>query len=158
MPAPKIKEQTAWENRWEQPTREQLYGLIDEGKRKFWDALRENVLAFDGVEEDVVWHGLAWKWVTRYTHPAAATEGEPDGVIAYVVTLPDQAQFCVPLSTDEILSMPVRRLNRYIRDQLRSAKCAVEMHWGHWEPTAMTEVEYLTDLIKRKYKFLTAEQ
>jgi hypothetical protein len=50
----------------------------------------------------------------------------------------------------------MRRLNRYIRDSIRLAKRAVDLYWATWTPTAMTEVEHLVDLVKRKRKALVA--
>ena len=64
----------------------------------------------------------------------------------------------IPLSDGLIDHMPFRRLNRYIRDAIKSGKMAVDIVWPTWSPAAGTELEHLMDLCKRKIRFLTGDE
>ena len=143
----------AWEDRWNEPTFEALMAPQKEQHLNLLHNLLERTHAFTGVSRSLVWYGDSWKWTIQYVvDPEAADATEP---LAYFVPNPEQPVFCVPLREEMIAAMPTKRLNRYIRDGIRGGKCAVDIHWVMWTPTAMTEVEHLVDLIKRKHKFLT---
>lgn len=143
----------AWDDRWNPPTFEQLMAPQKEQHIALLHKLLESVEAFEGVERSIIWYGSAWKWTIQYTMPSDRAD-IPDPM-AYFVPDPEQPIFCVPMRETMIERLPMKRLNRYIRDGIRGAKCAVEVHWAKWTPTAMTEVEHLLDLIKRKHKMLT---
>jgi hypothetical protein len=140
-----------WLDRWTEPTLEQLLQPIEDQRRKVIDSLIEQVEAFDEVETSIIWYGQSWRWTIQFTVPDARGEEQ---VLAYLVPSPQSPIFCVPLRDAVITRLPLRRLNKYIRDALRSAKCAVEVHWAMWNPSNNVEVEQLVDLIKRKHKLL----
>lgn len=154
MAKTKIRQRLPWENRWAEPTQEQLGEPMNPDRRKIFDAMIENFASFEGVEQKLVWHGTDWKWTYEFT--LEDQSGLDLGTVAYIVPKPDTAIICIPLTDDQLATMPFKRLNKYIREGIRSAKQAVSLHWGLWTPTANTEVEYLTDLFKRKYKALLA--
>ena len=72
--------------------------------------------------------------------------------LAFLVPNPEQPVLWVPLTQEIIDQLPIRRLNRYIREGIREAQCAVETHWCKWVPSALTEADYLTDLSRRLLK------
>ena len=144
-----------WEDRWNQPTFEALMAPQKEQHQKLLHHLLESIEAYEGIERDIIYHGSSWNWTLEYTLPTAERElSEP---MVYFVPDPESPIFCVPMREDMIAQLPMKRLNRYVRDQIRSAKCAVDIHWCKWTPTAMTEVEHLLDLFKRKYKMATGQ-
>jgi hypothetical protein len=65
---------------------------------------------------------------------------------------------CIPLRPETVEKLPLKRLNRYIRDGIRLAKRAVDIYWAVWTPSAVTETEHLMDLIKRRHKLIMARQ
>ncbi|GAB4189221.1 MAG: hypothetical protein Kow00105_03730 [Phycisphaeraceae bacterium] len=143
---------SAWEDRWVQPTLEQLLEPLDEQRRKVVDILIENIEAFPGVERRLIWHGTSWRWTIQFV-----VFGEDQKLIdtlVYLVPNPESPTVCVPLKPAEVEKLPLKRLNRYIRDGIRVAKRAVEVYWTNWTPTAVTETEHLMDLIKRRHKLL----
>ncbi len=142
----------AWEDRWNQPTFEALMAPQKEQHFNLLNNLLERTEAFPGISRSLVWYGDSWKWTIQYVFDASVGATEP---LAYFVPNPEQATFCVPLREEMIAALPTKRLNRYIRDGIRGGKCAVDIHWIKWTPTAMTEVEHLVDLIKRKHKLMT---
>ncbi|MEM6460028.1 MAG: hypothetical protein AAF710_11630 [Planctomycetota bacterium] len=155
MPAEPVR--NAWEEQWQTPTFEQLMALQKEQHVALLSTLLERLEAYDGIERSLIWHGQSWKWTIQYTYagPDANEATDPPPMpVAYFVPNPESPVFCMPLRQEHLDQLPMKRLNRFIRDGIRSAKCAVEVHWAKWSPTAMTEVEHLTDLIKRRHKML----
>lgn len=146
---------SAWEDRWTPPTFEQLMAPQKEQHLNLLHELLNRLEAFEGVEKAIIWHGTAWKWTIEYS--LNTPDGPTPEPLAYFVPDPESPVFCMPLREELIAKLPMKRLNRYIRDGIRGAKCAVQIHWAKWSPTAMTEVEHLTDLIKRKHKILTGQ-
>ena len=122
--------------------------------QKILATLIERIEGYEGVSKQLLWHGESWKWCWQFDLELA--NGQTTNM-AYLVPNPEMPLLCITLSDALVDQLPMRRLNRYIRDGIRNAKakCAVEVHWSTWVPTAMTEAEQLLDLVKRKYKLLT---
>lgn len=148
-----------WQDRWAEPTLAQLLDPVKESHRKPLDNLMAAVEAYEGVTRKIIWAGLGWQWTIEYCLEGKHESGHesPDAFV-YIVPDPEQPQFVIPLRDEDIEQVPIRRVNRFIRDQLRSAKCSVGIHWCKWSPSAQTEVEHLLDLLKRKWKILTGKK
>lgn len=143
-----------WQDRWTQPTVEQLLHPIEEQRRKIVQALLEGIQGYEGVQTQIIWYGPSWKWTLHFTlHNDAGEEIE---TLAYLVPAPTAPILCIPLRDEMIEKLPLRRLSKYVREGIRLAKCAVEVHWAVWTPSQNPEVEQLMDLIKRKHKMLRA--
>jgi len=141
-----------WEDRWAQPELEQLLAPLDEQRRKVVDILIEMIGDYEGVHLSVIWHGTAWKWTLQFS--LYGPDGNLIDTLAYLVPKPEAPVLCVPLRPSTVEKLPLKRLNRYIRDGIRVAKRAVDIYWAVWTPTAVTETDHLRDLIKRRYKLM----
>ena len=150
-----------WQDRWTEPTFEQLIDPIKakEAHHKALSSVMAGLEGFEGIQRRIIWAGQGWQWCIEYTL-AGSHETGPDNpdAMAYVVPDPEQPFIAIPLRDEHIEQVPLRRVNRFIRDQIRSAKCAVDIHWCKWSPSAQTEVDHLMDLIKRKWKMLTGKK
>lgn len=144
-----------WENRWAQPSLEQLLDPYDDYKRKLLRQLIENLESFPGVTSGLIWHGTSWRWTLQFNLETSDGHSQP---LAFLVPNREVPLFCVPMTAETIAALPIRRLNRFIREGIRSARSAVHLYWAHFVPSAGTEVEYLTDLIKRLHRQATAEE
>ena len=145
-----IPARLAWEDRWNEPTLKQLLEPQKDQQKKVLPELIEKVTDFEGVTYRMVWHGAAWKWTIQFD--LADEKGKDLGALAYLVPNPERAVYCMPLRPETVEQLPLKRLNKFIREGIREAKCAVEIHWCIWTPSAQTEVEHLTDLVKRVHK------
>lgn len=144
----KLTPLSPWEDRWSAPTLEQLLKPVDENRHKQITALIERISAYEGIAHELVWHGNSWRWTLQIT-----LETELNKLpFAYIVPVPEAPILCFPMSDETVNRLPLKRLNRYIRDGIRGAKCAVDTHWAKWTPSAGTEVEHLMDLVKRLHK------
>ncbi len=150
-----ITRQSVWEDRWSQPEAEQLLEALSEHHRKPIEWLLEQVHHLDGIEQHLRWYGKAWKWTIELTF--SDVEGNDLGVLAYIVPNPETPLVSVPLRDETYEELPMRRLNKYIREGIRSAKCAVELYWAGWTPSNKSEAEHLFDLLKRKHRMRRGE-
>ncbi len=150
------KVKSPWEDRWVQPELAQLLNPLDEQRRKIVDILIEKINEFPGVHQGLIWHGAAWRWTLEFS--LYDEDGKLLETLAYLVPNPETPVLCVPMKSQMVEKLPIKRLNRYIRDGIRVAKRAMDTHWAVWTPTAVTETEHLMDLIKRRHKILLAER
>lgn len=146
--------QLPWEDRWNEPEVQSLLSQLRDPQVKPFKELLKRLDETEGIERELSWQGISWKWSFVYRIQGGQTPKSGLEEFAYLVPRPGSVAICIPLTSDMIAALPFRRLNRYIRDGIRVAKCAVDIHWATWTPMAMTEVEHLHDLIKRKHRFL----
>ncbi len=146
-----IKARLAWQERWHQPRLDQLLKPINAQRRKLIELIMSHTEQFEGLEQQIVWYGAGWHWTIQYVMVDPAQPQESD-VLVYIVPKVDGPLVSVPLFDGEIAQLPMRRLNKMIRNGIRLAKCAVSVHWSIWSPTNQTEVTHINDLIKRKHK------
>ncbi|WP_428386743.1 hypothetical protein [Mucisphaera sp.] len=139
-----------WQDRWNIPEAEQLLQPYNELSGQLATNIMDGVLELGPVERTIVWHGDSWFWTFQFD----LLGDEIQQGLCYLVPNPEAFMVAVPLHRDVIAQLPMRRLNRYIRDVLRSSKCAVDLHWAMWRPSLKSEGEHLLDLIKRKKKIL----
>lgn len=156
MTTPVYDVKSPWEDRWVQPNLEQLLAPLDEQRRKVVDILIEQIGAFPGVDQKLIWHGTAWRWTLQFS--LYGEDGKLIDTLAYLVPNPQTPVICIPLKPQTVEKLPLKRLNRYIRDGIRVAKRAVDIYWAVWTPTAVTETEHLMDLVKRRHKLMMARQ
>jgi len=146
------KTRLPWEDRWSEPELNQLVKPIDDQPRRAFSTLISNIDGLERVGRALTWYGPAWKWTIEYQ--LLGQNGEAVQVLAYLVPRNSGPLVCVPLTNNVIGHLPMRRLNKFFRNGIRSAKCAVEIQWAVWNLSASTEVIHLMDLIKRKHKIL----
>ncbi len=144
---------TAWSDRWRQPTMKQLIEIQKEQHQKLLTELIEKLGDFEGVDQDLIWYGTGWQWTFRYTL-SDHNGGEPAN-LAFVVPRPESPMVCLPLVASVIEQLPIKRLSKFIREGIKSAKCAVKLHWAIWTPNNQSEVDDILDLIKRVHKLCT---
>lgn len=157
---------SVWTNRWEPPTDEQLLANLTGNTENHVRNLIQRVEdAAPGIERSVIWHGTSWRWTIQFTSPSVLghndasdlEEQEGRDLLYTIVPNPLEVLVVIPLRPEHLEHLPIRRLNRYIRDGIRNAKWAVDLRWVKWIPTANTEVEHLLDLLKRKAKIAAGE-
>ena len=141
-----------WEDRWNKPTVKQLLDSVSAESRRVLRAIIAALNGYDAVHQRVVWYGPGWNWTIQYQLPAAKDSPEDTDILCYLVPKSESPLVCVPLCGQEIDSLPVRRLNRIIREGIRLAKCAVTVSWATFTPASEADAEHVIDLIRRKHK------
>lgn len=145
-----------WENRWVQPSVEQLLKPLTAQRSRLLELIMAEVAEYKAVRQQIVWYGPGWNWTIQYPF-VNGKEHETD-ILCYLVPKVENPVVCVPLSDVEISRIPVRRLNKLIREGIRVSRCAVSIHWATWTPTNQSEVGHLIDLLKRKQKLALATE
>lgn len=144
---------SAWEDRWSKPDADDLLEVLPETARTSLHKFVEGLGGLEGIDRQVIWYGEAWRWTVEYTLSADVHENVASSQTAcYIVPNLETPIVCVPLEAPVLERLPIRRLARTVREGIRSAKCAVSIHWATWRPTSKVEAEALTDLVKRKIK------
>ncbi len=152
-----------WQDRWTQPTLKELLGSLGKPLGRTVDKLVQRLDELEGVEHAMTWYGPSWGWTVEFTIP-----GEPDGrgnskrgqrrPLAYLVPNLDGPLLSVPISIPLMDQLRPKRLRRYIKDSLESAKHSVDHYWATWTFTNQAEVDLLFEIIERKHRFLTGDQ
>jgi len=149
-----LKSRLPWENRWEEPTVEQLLEPLAAHHRRAVDTIIKAIAEYDDVEMATIWYGPSWNWTLQFHFPAS--KGKEPLVLCYVVAKVGAPVVSIPLTDGQIEQLPMRRLNKLIREGIKTAKCAVTVHWANYTPNNQTEVSHLLDLIKRKHKLIAS--
>ena len=144
----------AWDNRWSEPTLEHLLNPLKAQPRRLFDQIMGQLAELPGVDRRILWHGPSWKWTIEYT--LRDPKGKHLEHLCYLVPNHQNPLICVPLSDAVLEKLPLKKLNRFIRDGIASAKCAVSIHWAIFAPSTLAETAFLYDLIQRKHHLLTA--
>lgn len=138
-----------WEDRWRQPSLEQLLHPLDASTRKLFEQMLEGLDALADARAEVVWFGAGWNWTIVYRH------GDSD--LCYLIPKPIEPVICIAMSDAQIDALPIRRLARPVREAIKIARFAIEKHYAYWSPTASADIEGLLDLTNRLYKQTTAQ-
>lgn len=150
-----MTQRNPWEDRWSQPALPDLLAPLKAHHKKHLERLIEAIDAFEGARRSIIWYGPSWKWTLQYTLDELP---ESDRVLCYLVPNTAGLTVSVPLSDGVILGLPKKRISKFVRDGIRSAKRAVSIHWAVWTPSTDGETAHLLDLIRRKHQHLTQPQ
>jgi hypothetical protein len=142
----------AWENEFREPSLDELRGMYQDAELRLFDSCREGAEELDDVTWRINWEGVPWRWCLRFEHPE---DGEQP--FAYLVPAPEGPELCVPLTSECVDSIPLRRLKRYGRDGIVKAKKVGSVRWPSWTISAKTELEEMLEVLKRKHRFLTGK-
>ena len=144
-----------WKDRWNVPTLNDLVKSIAESHRGHFQRSIEEVSKFEKARWAVRWHGPSWRWSIRVA--LGDPEDETTPTVCYLVPNPERPVYAIPLRDETIRTLPKKRLTKYVRDGIRSAKWSVEVFWAHYTPALDHEANMVFDLIKRTYNHLAAE-
>jgi hypothetical protein len=145
-----------WTDRWTQPTLKELLTSLGKPLARTVDKLIQKIDALEGVEHAITWYGPSWKWTIEFTLPGP--QGHPRQPLAYLVPNLNGPLLSVPVSQTLRDRLDNKRLRRYIKDGLDSAKRSVDFYWATWTFSNAAETDLLLDLLQRKLKFLTHPQ
>ncbi len=142
---------SAWEEQWETPTLPKLLEVYDDEQKQIIVHQMNEIEALGQMRQEFKWYGNSWKWTIEYLFDDHKGKEQ---TLAYVVPALDSMMIWVPLLDDEIAELPLKRLTKFVREAIRIANFAFEVHWAKWSPNSVGEVNLLMELIKRKRKRL----
>jgi hypothetical protein len=142
-----IKERLAWEDRFSAPAVDDLLAEFGKQQLQLIEHARDGLLGFGGVTEKVSWLGIPWRWTLAY-----GVEGSGDRPWAYLVPQPGKPLLAIPMTSDMVKALPLRRLPKFIRDVIAFSPRVAGVHWMQWELTGRGMVDELLDLARRKHE------
>lgn len=140
----------AWQDRWSQPTLEQLLKPMKVQKRRLMELMLEQITPYPGTQQTVIWYGPSWKWTIHFIYQEP--HADMPQTLCYLVPNAETPMICIPLTDAAIARLPMKRLSKFIREGIRSAKCAVNTHWATWTPQNQSEVGLIMELVRRLHK------
>ncbi len=143
-----VKLRSPWEDRFRNPTVDELRAGMTRQHSQLFDTARDCLRAFESVQETLVWRGIPWRWSLAYP-----IEGDANRILAYLIPQPGKPQLAVPLTVEMIAALPQRRLPRMIRDAITFSARVAGIHWPCWELQSRPQIDELIGLAKRKHEF-----
>ena len=131
----KFNPRPVWEDRFAQPTADELVGgAAPEGRALIQTARRH----LDEFDEQVEWLGIPWRWSFVYR----TQEGRP---WAYLIPNPDAPMLALPIPVEALQELSHKRLARFVRDGIIQASEVGPTRWAEWTLTSETQIN---DLIR----------
>ncbi|HBS28797.1 MAG TPA: hypothetical protein DEB06_04960 [Phycisphaerales bacterium] len=137
-----------WRDRFRAPTLEELRRACAGPEGGLLESARDHLLATPGVQEEVAWQGLPWRWTLVYSAPADATRAW-----AYLVPDPAKPVLAVPITEEMVLAFPMDRLKKHVRDGVLTSRKVAGVYWATWELTSKAQLGEILELVDRKRKF-----
>lgn len=138
---------TPWMNRFATPDFDGLRGHYHKHLGDLFHHARERIHAFSGMSERLDWLGVSWRWAYVYTHDQA-----PGRAWAYLIPNPERPMIAAPMTIEFVRTLPLRRLKKYVRDGLASAKRTGDILWPTWEVMGKGNLDDVMDLLNRAHK------
>ncbi|RMH31887.1 MAG: hypothetical protein D6692_00130 [Planctomycetota bacterium] len=139
-----------WEDQFNTPSLTDLRSHYTRQLGQLVETARARVQAFAGVAEDLQWMGLPWRWTLVYQ-----VQGCEGHALAYLIPHREKPILALPLSDEQIATLPMSRLRKFIREGLEHGRRVGDTRWVAYEVTNKTHLELVIDLVKRKHKALT---
>jgi hypothetical protein len=141
------KERPAWQDRFTPPDVDELLAGLGKQQLQLIEHARNGLLALDDVTEKVTWLGIPWRWTLAY-----GVEGSEDRPWAYLVPQPGKPLLAIPMNSEMVKSLPMRRLPKFVRDVIAFSPRVAGVHWLQWELTGRGMVDDLLGLARRKHE------
>ena len=145
-----VYDRLAWQDRFNEPTPDDLRRGLPVPSGRTFDRVRRHLRKIEGVLEDVGWYGPSWCWAVEYRLSARATP------FAILIASPFDLQLAMPLEEAFIMSLPLKRMKRAIRDGLDLAQDPFDTNWGVWSLAPDGLIDDLKDLVDRRIQHLSA--
>lgn len=147
---PTSKSRLSWEDKFRRPAAAELFAHYSSKQlASVAETARNRLLEFTEVRESIQWQGMPWRWTFTFT-----CELDPTRAWAYLVPDPVKLQLCIPLTTQMVQCLPMRRLKKVVRDGIVYSKFVAGTYWPCWEIPTKSSLDELLDLAARKHKYI----
>lgn len=146
MPPTRTPARPVWEDRFDKPTCDALRAALDPAHVDLFDLARARLAALSDAVEDLVWHGIPWRWTLVYRQRQDAT----GSALAYLVPKPDRPLIALPIPHEVLSSVPLKKSSRMIRDGLTQAKVVAGVYWPQWELTSRSLLDEIVMLVEHR--------
>lgn len=135
----------AWHDKFSTPEVVDLIGEVNATHRPVFEAARDRLLQIAGVQEDLRWMGVPWRWCLAYLAKSA-----PERPIAYLIPEPAKPTMSVPLTGRTLSNTQVKSLSRLQREALVNGTRVGEVVWTNWELVSKTVLGEAMGMVELK--------
>lgn len=152
MAAQAIPKRAAWEDRFREPTPDELLKALTGPGAEAAAELRSRLLALSGVGEQTAWQGVPWRWALVYT-----CQMDPTRAFSYIIPDPARVQVAVPLTAAMVQSLPLKRMKKAVRDGIMFSRFVAGVYWPAWALETVGQLDELYEIVQRKYRGISGE-
>jgi hypothetical protein len=151
----------AWSDKFSLPTVDELKSLQPKPLQSMFQKCRQKLLEH-GHTEVVQWQGVPWRWSLVYTagkddldpmmnfQPSAEPSAASPRAFAYLIPDPARLQLCIPLTTQQIEQVGLKKFKKPIRDGIAFARSVGGVWWPTWEIPSLAALDEVLELAKKK--------
>ena len=132
------KPRAAWEDRFRRPTVDELLDGLNKQLLSLAESWRERMSEAPGVREELSWQGIPFRWTLVYR-----SENRPERPLAYLVPQPVRAYIAIPIASDAVNRLPLRKLSKPVRDSLGAASLVNGLYWAQWDLLSKSQLDEL---------------
>lgn len=129
------KPRAAWEDRFRRPTVDELFDGLNKQLSSLAESWRARMRETPGVREELAWQGIPFRWTLVYRNDARP--------VAYLVPQPVKAYVAIPIASDAVNRLPLRKLSKPVRDSLGAASLVNGQYWAQWELQSKAQLDEL---------------
>ena len=152
MPAAtwKKKHRTAWEDRFNRPTGEELVEHYNAQTRALFEHVLEKIRGLGPMTVSLEWMGLPWRWCL-VIQPEDLDQ-QADRAWAYLVPDLEGPLLAMPIDLHLVDRLPMRRIKKHAREVVAKGRTIEHLTYAEWHVNAKTQFEDIMEMISRLYK------
>lgn len=143
------KRQIAWEDKFRQPTYEQMVEHHPEPMLALLVDARERLTKLETMTEAIEWNGLPLRWSLTYRMP-----GDPTRAFAFVAPDPMGVRIVMPFAGSMLQAMPLHRFKRHLKDVFANSQDVGGLFWTDFLVTAKPVLDDVLDVARRKHALI----
>ncbi len=144
--------QRPWRNKFQRPDPDSLLASYEELERTLGQNLRTALRKVDGIEEELSWQGVPWRWTFVYR-----LEGDPTEAFAYLVPTDERPLLSLPLTVEMVESLAGDKIKRTLKSEIMHSRFVGGVYWPAWEVGAKSQVAELRFLMERKARVIRSQ-
>ncbi len=143
------KKIVAWEDKFHQPTYDEMIAHFPAPLLPLFEDARERVSKLEAMTETIEWNGLPLRWSLTYR-----LEGDPTRAFAFVAPDPMGVRITMPFTGDMLQTMPLHRFKRHLKDVFANSQDVGGKFWTEFLVTAKPVLDDVLDVARRKHTLI----
>jgi hypothetical protein len=149
MPRKPLKPRIPWEDRFQRPDLDQLASGLFRQQAQLVLHARDAMLSMESVGDSIVWLGIPWRWALAF-----AIDGDTQRPWAYIIPQPGKPVLALPLTSEMVAALDVRKLSRIVRDGILNASRVGDGYWPQWALTSRPQLDEILQIVRRKHELM----
>lgn len=145
MESLRVTTRSSWEDRFTRPSVRALLADLEKDHHALVQHAREALSSLPDMREDLSWQGVPWRWCFAF-HADSAEER----AFAYLVPQPGKPSLAIPIDSEIVAELPLKKLPKHIREVLTLAPLVGGVRWCQWNLTSKSQIDDILNLAKLK--------